>query len=232
MPTPQERIASERQRLTELVGARENAEMLFAPKVSDADVSTAGAMVLQHLDFVTGTNALFSKCQKLSTKDVSEWAPRIWANTVAHLASVDPAVKAILLKHNSCLPDDDAAHTLLLGKVYTAFSFFLWVVASPVRPLDPNNCCILKIVILQDVLLLENINSIKNGAPGGWGWLDKSIAGLGQIAKAFDIRRIKAVATNERVYQAFLHRGFRDIAPIPGLEFHVNEYARRVELTW
>lgn len=232
MGSPHDRFTAERDRLANLVGARENAEMLFAPKVSDEDARDCATRVLQHLDFSTGINALYLRCQNLPAAEVANWASRIWANTAAHLATVDPAVRAVLLEHRSSLPEVESARTLLMEKIYAAFMFFLWILASPTRPLDPSNCCVLKFIALQDVILLENINASRAGTAGGWGWLDKSIAGLREIGEAFDIRRIKAVATNERVYQAFLKRGFRDLAPIPGLDYHVSDYARRIELTW
>ena len=232
MDTPRDPRAAERSRLTNLIGARENAETLFVPKVSDEDARDSAALVLQHLNFVSGTNSAYSKCQKLSDAEVAEWGPRIWANTVAHLAVSDPAVRSILLEHQSSMPQAESARLLLMQKVYSAFVFFLWIVASPARPLDPQNCCVLKLIVLQDVVLLENINALQSGTAGGWGWLDKSIAGIRQIGDVFGIRRIRAVATNERVYRAFLRRGFRDAPPPSELEFHVAVYARHVELTW
>jgi hypothetical protein len=232
MGTPHDPVAAERSRLANLIGTRENAEPLFVPKVSDDDARNSGLLVLQRLDFVTGTNALYSRFQVLTDAQIAEWGPRIWANTVSHLAASDPEVRAILLEHHSSMPEAEGARVFLMQKVYNAFVFFLWIIASPSRPSDPQNCCILKLIILQDAILLENINAVRNGTAGGWGWLDKAIAGTREIGEAFEIRRIKAVATNERVYRAFLARGFHDAPQVPGLEFHVIVYARHVELTW
>ncbi len=232
MDTPEDSLAPERSRLANLIGARENAETLFVPKVSDADARECGALVLQRLNFTAGTNSVFSKIQTLTDAQISEWGPRIWANTVSHLATIDPEVRAILHTHRSSMPEAETARLQLMEKVYRAFIFFLWVVASPARPLDPQNCCLLKLIILEDAILLENINALRDGTPGGWGWLDNAIAGTREIAEAFDIRHVKAVATNARIYAGLLARGFRDAPPIPGLEYHIAVYARHVELTW
>lgn len=229
MPDP---LAAERRRLANLIGTRENAATLFVPKVSDDDARHSAALVLQRLNFTAGTNSCYSKIQLLTDPQITDWGPRIWANTVSHLTTADPEVRAILQTHQSNMPQDESARLRLMEKVFNAFVFFLWIVASPARPLDPQNCCLLKLIILQDAILLENINALRDGTPGGWGWLDMAVAGTREIAEAFEIRRIKAVATNERIYGGFLARGFRDAPPIPGLEFHVQVYARHVELTW
>lgn len=232
MGTPHDPLAAERRRLTDLIGSRENTEALFSPKARDEDVRDSGLLVLQRLNFVSGTNSLYFNCQSLADAQIAEWGPRMWVNTLSHLAVSDAEVRAIPVDHGSSMPEDEAARVTLMRKVHTAFVFFLWIVASPTRPADPRNMCVLKLVLLQDAILMENINAIRDGAAGCWGWLDKSIAGIREIGDAFEIRRIKAVATNERVYRAFLKRGFGDAAPIPGLERHVVEYARSVECSW
>lgn len=232
MGSPHDPAAVERIRLANLIGTRENAETLFAPKVSDDDTRASAARVLQRLEFVSGTNSLCAKMQVLTDAQIAEWGPRVWANTVSHLAVSDAEVRGILVQHGSSMPEDETARLVLTQKVHTAFVFFLWIVASPTRPPDPQNICVLKLILLQDAILLENIDAIRNATAGGWGWLDKAIAGTREIGDAFGIRRIKAVATNERVYRAFLKRGFRDAAPIPGLEHHVVVYARHIEFGW
>src|SRR5207248_4980965 len=112
----------------------------------------------------------------------------------------------------------------LVKKVDAAFQFFLWLVAGPTRPLTPDNQCVIKLMVLQDVILLEEIHARKDGSPGGWGLLDKSLEGLRDVAAKFEIDRVKTIATNERVYRAFLRRGFRDLGETPGLTFHVENY--------
>lgn len=225
-------VAGERRRLRSIVGCIENASVLFAPKICDDQAINAGGTVLQHLGFESGTNAIYSRCEKLPAHEVAEWASQMWANTVAHLASIDPEVRNILLQHKTCLPEDEDVQKALLEKVHASFAFFLWLIASPTRPTDHGNYCLLKFVVLNDVILLENINSARNGVPGGWGWLDKSISGLRQIGDAYEIRKLKVIATNERVCRAFLNRGFKHVPPVHGLELIVTGFAEPLEFTW
>ena len=232
MPSSNDPLSEERRRLADAIGTRENAEMLFAPKVDDADANTSGSLVLQRLNLVTGTNALYTKFQSLTDEHISAWGPRIWVNTVAHLAENDSEVRAMVQVHGSGMPTEEGPRLRLMEKVHKAFVFFLWIVASPTRPLDQQNYCVLKLIILDDTILLETIEAVRNGVPGGWGWLDMAIAGIRDIGDAFAIRRIKAIATNERVYQALLRRGFGDTPSIPGLHHHVTNYARCIDLTW
>lgn len=70
--------------------------------------------------------------------------------------------------------------------------------------------CVVKLIVLRDVVLLEEIQATREGSPGGWALMDKTIAGLRDVGRGFGINLIKAIATNERVYDAFARRGFRD----------------------
>lgn len=223
-------LESELRKLADSVGTRENAAMLFKPKLSREDQQFSGALFLQHLNFPQGTNDV--RCEVASIPDaaVTEWAVRCYSNTLEHLSETDADVQAALIRYRSYLPVDEATRLMFAQKVYANFSFFLWLHLSPSRPLDPNNCCALKFTVLEDVILLENVNAVRAGNAGGWGWIDKVLAGLRDVAKAFRVRRIKAVATNERIYQALLRWGFRDRPVIEGLERHVVNYAKPVEL--
>lgn len=221
---------SEIQKLASSVGTREIAAMLFKPKLRREDQEFSGAIFLQHLNFPTGTNDV--RCEVTSIPDaaLTEWAVRCYSNTLEHLGETDAEVRAALLRFGSYLPADEPTRLMFAQKAYASFSFFLWLHLSPSRPLDPNNCCALKFTVLTDVILLENVNAVRDGNAGGWGWIDKILAGLRDVAKAFEIRKIKAVATNERIYQALLRRGFRDRPAIEGLTRHVVNYAKPVEL--
>jgi hypothetical protein len=223
-------LAAERRKLAEYVGTRENASVLFQSKVADAEVQRAGALILQRLDFVVGTNALYSNFNLMSDADVTDWGTRCWANTVAHLCGIDADVRMAFSLHQTVLPDNAAALDLMVGKVYACFQFFLWIVAGPTRPLDPENSCCVKLIVLKDAILLENIQAKRGGTFGGWRLLDKTIAGLREVAVGLQIGRIKAVATNERIYRAFLRRGFRDQGEVEGLIHHVANYSKPVEL--
>lgn len=85
-------------------------------------------------------------------------------------------------------------------------------------------------IVLTDAILIEDLQAKCDGAYGGRGLIDKTVAGLRQVTGGFSIRRIKAIATNDRVYQAFLRRGFHDQAAIENLQHHVENYAKPVEL--
>lgn len=233
LPDPQvppTNIAAERKRLAAFVGNRENAPLLFKPRLTHSDVELCGQAVLQHIGFPGGTNVAASDFNRMSDADVAEWGMRCWANTLAHLCETDAQVRAAIQKHQTYLPNDSKALELLIEKVRGAFVVFAWIIASPVRPLDMNESCYVKFIVLSDVILLENIQAKHAGINGGWGLLDKTIAGLREVAEAFGIRRIKAVATNERVYAAFLKRGFRDQQRVDGFERHVEKFARPIEL--
>jgi hypothetical protein len=229
---PTDTAAAERRKLAELVGARENASVLFQSKVVEEDIKWAGGVVLQQLNFVNGVNSLYTNFDLMSDTDVTDWGTRCWANTVAHLCEGDTEVRTTVTIHRSILPDDPVAAQLIMGKVHGAFRFFLWALASPTQRLTPENSCVLKFIVLSDVILLENIHAKRDGAFGGSGLLDKAIAGLRDVAGGFGISRIKAVATNERVYGAFLRRGFLDQDQVQGLSHYVENYSKPVELQW
>lgn len=222
--------AAERRKLAEYVGTRENASALFQSKIAEADIKTCGFLLLQRLDFVNGINSLYCNFDRMSDTEVTDWGTRCWANTVAHLCGTDAEVRATFSFHKTVLPDNATALNLMLGKVHASFQFFLWLVASPMRPLDPDNSCCVKLIILRDAILLENIQAKRDGTFGGWGLLDKTIAGLRDVAAGFEINRIKAIATNERIYRAFLRRGFGDQDQVEGLIHHVEHYSKPVEL--
>lgn len=225
-------IQSERAQLAATIGARENAEAFFQPRVALGDLDLCGKLILQHLDFLAGTNTMTVDFRGVPDDRVAEWASRIYANTLAHLCEKNAEVRSAYLRHGSYVPADETARLLFMRQAYTNFSFFMWLLASPTQPADPKNLCSLRFVVLQDTILLEDINAIRNGQPGGWGWLEKSIKGLRDVAKGFEIRRIKAVATNERVYRAFLKRGFVDQTSVDGFSRYVEKYAKPIELTF
>ena len=225
-------VEAERKRLVAFVGNRENAPLLFKPRLTHSDVQQCGHAVLQHVGFPGGTNVVTSDFTRMSDTDVAEWGMRCWANTLAHLCETDVHVRTTIQKHRTYLPNDSQAVELLLEKVRGMFVVFVWLLASPARPLDMNESCYVKFIVLSDVILLENVQAKHAGGYGGFGLVDKTIAGLREVAEAFGIRRIKAVATNERVYAAFLKRGFRDQLEVAGLQRHIEHYAKPVELLW
>lgn len=224
--------AAERRKLAEFVGTRENASLLFQSRVVAEDVDLSGGLMLQQLNFRSGFNAFYSDFDRMSDPDVTDWGSRCWANTVAHLCEDDAEIREVLRLHESTLPDDAKALESIMGKVHASFRFFLWILASPVRPFTIENSCYTKLIVLSDVILLENIQAKRDGAFGGWGLLDKTIAGLRDVAAGFDIRRIKAVATNQRIYGAFFRRGFQDQGRVTGLAHHVENYSKPVEFRW
>lgn len=222
--------AAERRKLAEFVGTRENASALFQSRVEDTAVEWSGQLVLQRLDFVNGFNACYWNFDRMSDSDVTDWGMRCWANTVAHLCGTDAEVRTTFLLHKTTLPNDGAALELFMGKVRSAFRFFLWILTSPERPFTMENSCYIKFIVLKDAILLENIQAKREGRFGGWGLLDKIIDGLREVAAGFEISQIKAIATNERVYRALLRRGFRDQDQVEGLTRHVENYSKPVEL--
>jgi len=228
--TSTDAAAVERRKLAELVGTRENASALFRSQVVAEDVEWSGRLMLQQFGFANGVNMFYSNFDRMSDTDVTDWGTRCWANTVAHLCESDADVRTVIRVHRSTLPDDTATLELIMSKVRAAYRFFLWVLASPARPFSMENSCYIKLIVLNNVILLENIQAKREGAFGGWGLLDKTIAGLRCLAAGFEIRRIKAIATNERVYGAFLRRGFRDQGQVEELIRHVENYSKPVEL--
>ena len=222
---------SERRKIAEYVGTRQNATILFRPKIVDTDLERIGELILGRLDFKDGTNTIYSNFDRMSDSGVSVWATVCWANTVAHLCEIDTEVRTAVSAHRTFLPDDTAAQDLLIKKVHAAFQSFLWLLACPTRPLTPDNRCVIKLIVLQDAILLEEIHARKDGSPGGWGLLDKTLDGLRDVAAGFEIDRVKTIATNEQVYRAFLRRGFRDLGETPGLTRYVENYAKPLELS-
>lgn len=224
------RAAAERKKLAGLVGTRENAGALFKSKCVNVDLEFAGRLILERLEFVEGVNSLYTNFDCMSDSDVSEWGTRCWANTVAHLCETDSEVRSAVTAGRSMLPDDAYVQEQLIAKVLGAFGFFLWVIAGPRQSLDSENACSVKLIVLNDAILLENIDARHDGKPGGWGLLDKTISALRELAAALQINRIKAIATNERVYRAFLRRGFRDRTEVDGLLRYVENYSKPIEL--
>lgn len=220
----------ERMRLAEYIGMRENAEALFAPRVHPQDITQCGLLLLDGLGTPTGTNWMASEFKDIPDEALVNWASRCWANTVAHLAEKDSEVVSILKSCRTCIPDNAAAQHTLIQKVHNAWRFFLWIYASPQKPRDINNQCQIKIIVLEDVILLEGISAQRNGNPGRWGVLDKCLVDLKKIAAPFGISAIKTIATNERVHQALLKRGMTDQVDQPGMERLVENYSKPMRL--
>lgn len=221
---------NERQKLAEYAGRRENAESLFNPRVDPQDITKCGLLLLDGLVPLSGMHWLVFQFEKLPDDSVANWGSRCWANTVSHLAEIDPEVRHVLQTYQTYLPSDGPALELLIRKVRSAWRFFIWTYVSTTTPPDSSNHYQIKIIVLKDVILLEGISAKRNGQAGGWGLLDKCLSDLKKIAKAFGINRIKTIATNERVYKAMLRRGFKDHINPTNLERHIETYAKPLEL--
>ncbi|HWA25976.1 MAG TPA: hypothetical protein VG734_09960 [Lacunisphaera sp.] len=222
--------ARELRKITAMVGAPETGGVLFASRMAPVEVHQLSIYLLQQFGWLDGAASVGFDFAHIPMASVGEWGARCWTNTLNHLSEVDPAVRQVFTKHLSFMPDDDEARQLLMQKAYAAWRFFLWVHVSPSKHFDPENYCTCRLIVLDQVILLEDLSAKRNGQFGGQGLLDKSLAGIRDLASSCEIKRIKAVATNERVYRALRKRGFRDHPAVDGLERHVQSYAKPVEL--
>lgn len=83
--------------------------------------------------------------------------------------------------------------------------------AYPTLMVDPANHVFFALLILEDAIHVELVQSKRNGQSGGWRLINALIYRLLPWARAYDMKRITAMAVNERAAHLFQREGFEEV---------------------
>jgi hypothetical protein len=169
---------------------------------------------------------LVSNMARLPSDRVASWATQAWVNVIGELCATDPEMEAAFTAGGGYLPRNPATIALYRRKLSARFHCFLWLVGWRGAVGDLANYFMVRVLVLDGIFRIEDLQAKLDGQPGGWGLLDSTVEGAKLIAAATQ-QRIKTIATNERVEGAFRRRGFVDS---PGDKFSHTANARPLEL--
>lgn len=139
---------------------------------------------------------------RLSPAD--RWPERAALGATACLALEDPSLARIMAEYGYDSPECKAA----LAEKWCGLMI---VGAYPTQVVDPANHVYFALLILEDAIHVELVQSKRNGQSGGWRLIHALICRLLPWARAYDIGRISAVAINERAARLFQREGFEEV---------------------
>ncbi len=212
-----EYAAGELARIQATIGRPEIARVLFKPRVDLATVQDFTNMILSQLKIAPASAGVVCDFSQVPSEQIGPWATQLWGNAISELAAADEALGNVFKSGQGFVPTDPAAITLYKRSFAENFLFFAWIYGWGGTPGDATNCFTARIVSLGKVILIENLQSARNGKPGGWGLLDAVVEVIRPIASAAG-QRVKTVATNARVEAAFRRRGFVDSSTTAEME--------------
>ena len=204
--------------------------MLFKPRVDHATVDAFTTMILCRLKVAPESVGMVSDFAQVPPEQIGPWATQLWGNTISELAIADEALGKVFRSGQGFVPTDPAAIGLYKRSLAEKFHFFAWIFGWEGTPGDAANCFTARVVSLDKVILIENLQSARNGQPGGWGLLDAVVEGIRPIASAAG-QRVKTVATNARVEAAFRRRGFVDSSTAAEMEHSAKATPLELPLT-
>lgn len=204
-----EQAAAELARIQATMGRPEVARVLFKPRVDQETVHAFTSSILAHLKAVPASVGVVDDFARVPADRIGPWAAQLWCNAISELALADETLGKVFRSGQGFVPTDPSAIILYKRCLAERFHFFAWIYGWGGAPGDTANCFTARLVSLDHVILIENLESKRNGESGGWGLLDAVVEGLRPIANATG-QRMKTVATNARVEAAFRRRGFAD----------------------
>jgi len=215
------------ERIGSTIGQVEIARLLFKPRVDGETVALIADAVLGGLKVQPASINVVSDMAQLPPDRVKSWATQCWVNVIGELAASDPELEKAFRAGGGYLPTNPAVIKLYKRKLAEKFHCFVWIVGWRGAVGDFGNCFTIRLLVLDGVIRIEDLQAKLDGQPGGWGILDSTIDGTRRVALATN-QRVRTVATNDRIEQAFRRRGFVD--PVDGANFVHTEKARPLEL--
>lgn len=219
--------AADAERIGDTIGRIDVARVLFKPRVDGETVALIASAVINGLKIEPASINVISDMAQLPPERIRPWATQCWVNTVGELAATDAELQKALREGNGYVPTNPAIIQLYRRKLAEKFHCFLWIAGWRGAVGDFQNCFTIRLLVLDGVIRIEDLQAMHDGQPCGWGVLDSAVNGVRHIALATN-QRVKTVATNERIEQAFRRRGFVD--PPDGVNFIHTEKARPLEL--
>lgn len=219
--------AADAESIGNTIGRIDAARVLFKPRVDAETVTLIAGAVINGLKIEPASINVISDMAQLPPERVKSWATQCWVNVVGELAATDAEMEKRLGEGHGYVPTNPAVIQLYKRKLAEKFHCFLWIVGWRGAFGDVQNCFTIRLLVLDGVIRIEDLQAKLDGQPGGWGVLDSTVNGVRHIALATK-QRIKTVATNERIEQAFRRRGFVD--PPDAANFVHTEKARPLEL--
>lgn len=208
MPPSEALDPSDIDRLRATIGQVEVASVLFKPRVDAETVAAIASAVLNRLRIEPASVTLVSDMAQLPPDRASSWAAQAWVNVVGELCGTDSEM-ARAFASGGYIPSDPTTILLYKRKLAARFVCFLWLVGWRGAVGDFANCFTVRLLVLDTVIRIEDLQAKLEGQTGGWGLLDATVEGMKLIASAGN-QRVKTIATNDRVEQAFRRRGFVD----------------------
>lgn len=209
--------AAELAQIQATIGRPEVARVLFKPRVDLVTIQDFANVILNQLKVAPASAGVVYDFTQVPPEQVGPWATQMWSNAISELAVANETLGRVFRSGQGFVPTDLTAITLYKQSFAENFLFFAWIYGWGGMPGDATNCFTARIVNLGKVILIENIQSARNGQPGGWGLLDAVIEGIRPIAGATG-QRVKTVATNARVEAALRRRGFVDSSTTTEME--------------
>lgn len=222
-----EHAAGELARVRATIGRPAVARVLFKPRVDIATVQGFTNMILCRLKAEPTSMGVIYDFEEVPPEQLGPWATQLWSNTISELAVADETLGKVFRSGQGFVPTDPAAIALYKRSLSENFHFFAWMFGWGGTRGDAANSFTARIVCLDKIILIENLQAARNGQSGGWGLLDAVVDGIRPIAAAGG-QRVKTVATNARVEAAFRRRGFVDSSSSAEMEHSAN--ARPLEL--
>lgn len=201
--------AADLSRLSTTIGRLEIAQVLFKPRVDQETVEAIAKAVLSGLKIQPASVNLVADMAQLPADRIGPWAAQAWVNIVGELCATDSEMARAFTSGGGYLPSDPATIMLYRRKLSDRFFCFLWLVGWRADVGDFDNCFTVRLVVLDSVIRIEDLQAKLDGQSGGWGVLDAVVNGVRAVAAATG-QRVKTIATNHRVEQAFRRRGFID----------------------
>jgi hypothetical protein len=214
-------------RIRTIIGQPDTAKILFKPRVDAETVEAFTSAILSRLKIHPVNFGAVCDFAKLHPTQIGPWATQLWANTISELANTDEELGKAFREGGGLVPTDPATVKLYKRKLAERFHFFVWIFGWGAAVGDTTNCFTARLIVLDGVIRIEDIQSKRNGLAGGWGLLDAVVDGVRLIAGATG-QRVKTVATSDKIELAFRRRGFVDQVDEDRMEHSTN--ARPLEL--
>lgn len=214
-------------RIRSTIGQPDVANALFKPRVDDETKTAFTSAIVNRLTICPADFGAICDFTKLHPTQIESWASQLWTNTISELAATDADLGKAFRDGGGFVPTDPSTVNLYKRKLAERFHFFVWIYGWGKAIGDATNCFTARLIILDGVIRIEDLQAKRNGQPGGWGLMDAVVDSIRQIAAATG-QRVKTVATNDQVERAFRRRGFIDQFDADKSEHSAN--ARPLEL--
>lgn len=154
--------------------------------------------------FPTGKPRLVLYTQVSQVQKPDEWANRIVLNTIARISLDDPALAKVAELRGINAPECQTA-------LRAHWRGFVMAAAYPTETVDFANYVLFALIFLKDTVLIEQVQSQRNGKPGGWNLIQILVIHLASCTGALGVRSLHTSATNPRAATLFAKNGFTEL---------------------